>query len=237
MLGFSPLASAPLSDDGFVSISLSELLGSVTSTGAVGTVAANIVEKLDSLEAITFVSAVTVALSSKVVTGVQGVSAEGFTNSVIVQVTQPISTPVITGSVESVSIGGFEVDVSETLDSVPATVLLNQVIPRVSSTASIVGVEATGSVREVDVINTLKPLGFVALGLVNTVVTQLTEPLSDVSGQVFVGRVKVNLDAKVSTTGLTGFVTNTTQTAEVFDFEAVKETYSRKRTVYLSRVA
>ena len=122
-----------------------------------------------------------------------------------------------TGAVQTVAVTGFEIDVSEVLESVSATGAVGTVaisntatLSGVSATASvgtveakpteaITGVSATGSVGTVAISNTVTLSGVSATGAVGTLEEKPTEALTGVSATGSVGTVAIS-----NTVGLTG---------------------------------
>lgn len=135
-----------------------------------------------------------------------GVSAQGFTNGVTVPVVQPINTPAITGSIESLSIGGFEVDVSEVIPTgVSATGFASAA--QVNITEILTGVEATGQVAslsfgqfEVDVSEVILS-GVQGTGFVDAQ-PNVTEPVGSVSATTAVNGVTVPVVQPINTPAL-----------------------------------
>ena len=112
-----------------------------------------------------------------------------------------------TGAIETVSVGGFEIDISENLLSVSATGAIGSV--GVGNSATLTGVSATGSINTVKE-NVAEELGSVsATGAIGTIEPQVDEDLLSVSATGSIGTLKVNIDeslASVSATGTIGTV-------------------------------
>ena len=84
-----------------------------------------------------------------------------------------------TGAIETVSVGGFEIDISENLLSVSATGAIGSV--GVGNSATLTGVSATGSINTVKE-NVAEELGSVsATGAIGTIEPQVDEDLNSVS--------------------------------------------------------
>lgn len=231
MFGFTPLATTTLASSvsgvsaevpvtgvvatGAVSTvieNITERLSSVTATGAVGTPSINPDEVTNSVSATTAVGTVTVnvseLLASVAATGTVvtvGFDAKG--NHTLASVSA-------TGSIEPVSVGGFEVDISENLlsvsatgtvgsltvnisellNSVTATGRITNVIPSGDANQTLVGVSASGAVEavsfdgfEIDISE--KVLSVSATGTIATVKLNITEVLNSVAANTNVGSV------------------------------------------------
>ena len=147
-------------------------------------------------------------------------------------IAQGIANPVgvqATGSIAPVQVNGFEIDLTENLDSVSATGSIGTVKPNVTekitgvqataqnnsivlnATQALVGVSATGAINTVGIGNSARPTGVQATGFVNTLVEDVSEALAGVQGTTAIG--------------------SPTTTAVVTTFVATA--YSRNRTVKL----
>lgn len=198
-----------------VGIGNSVTLSGVVGTGQVNTVEDKPTELLNSVQATGQVSAV----QPNTTAGITGVEA-------------------ITGSIEPVSAGGFEIDITERITAgVEATGQSGTVQP--NTAAGLTGVEATGSLPFVQpIVSPTKELVGVSGSLVfNPAQPNVTEPVGGLSATGSTGSLTLHTTAGITSAGMTLTLNKPDQTAVVFDFESVKETYSRKRTVYLSRVA
>ena len=167
-----------------------------------------------------------IAQSARYGSGLYGTSEYG-----VVNLTASISGVSATGTIASVVAGGFEIDVTERIPTgVSATASAG--ILNVFIKVTVVGVSATGTVNTVrENINT--PItGVQATGFVNTVEEKPTEALGSVSATGFVND-NFTFSNTHSLTGVsaTGAVNTVTATGVIFDFEAVKALYDRKRTV------
>lgn len=171
------------------------------------------------------------------VSAVYGAGIYGTSEYGVVNVTAPASGVSATGAVQAVAINGFEIDISEVLNSAPATGSIGTVKPNVSElvsgvqatsavndtwsirsvkTANATGVSATGTVNgTLNFVVTIGPItGVSATGQVNTFQEITTsEPVSGVSGTLSIGTV--------------------TATGVQFNFNAVKTLYARTRTVFV----
>ena len=211
-------AVQPVAINGF-EIDISERLGSVSATGAIGTVSPNIVESITGVSA---TGAVNDAFEFSNTHSLGSVSATGAIGTLAISNTVGLTGVSGTTAVESVSAGGFEVDVSELLNSVSATVSLGTIQPVVNFVKLSPSLLVTGS------IGTVSP---------NIKEEFQENTASGVSGTASVNGVTVHTGAGITTPQLTSGLGTITETAVVFDFEAVKNLYSRKRTVILSRAA
>ena len=112
-----------------------------------------------------------------------------------------------TGAIETVSVGGFEIDISENLLSVSATGAIGSL--GVGNSKTLTGVSATGSINTVKE-NVAKELGSVtATGAIGTIEPQVDEDLLSVSATGSIGTLTVNVSetlASVSATGTIGTV-------------------------------
>lgn len=216
-------------------VNISATLSGVSATGAIGTPEPRPAEPVDSVFATGQVGTVTINLIEKV-DGVQGTTTLGqigFNNTVIIE------TGVAgTGQVEEVVAGGFEIDITERIDTgVEGTTNTPSLQPNITEKPS--GVSATGSVGDGFTFSNTTLLQSV----VGTVAEPSVEPqITEVIGGVFAtGAVSDNFTFSNSTvpTGVeaTGFAGQTTETGVLFDFQAVSALYSRRRTVYIDRAA
>jgi len=220
-------------------VNVSHVPASVVATGSVGVVSPNVKEKFVSgVEATLTVNTVQVNLKAEP-TGIQAtftVNAAGLDIRSVNRV--PISGVSATGAIEAPSAGGFEIDVTERV------------------TASLVG---TTSINTVQVNLTKVPTSVVATGAVNNSLEfSNTHNISSVSSLFTVGTVSPNIKESIVASNLaTSFVgsltlhtaagitgvsainsnNNVTTTAVVFNFEAVKNLYSKRRTVIIPRAA
>ena len=122
------------------------------------------------------------------------------------------------------SVGGFEVDVSEPLGSVSATGAITAVQPKFSFTIQVTTPTITASLGTInpnikEELGANATVGVSATGSVNTVIVHTKENLSSAPATGSIGFARSNI------------------IAVQFDFEAIKEDYSRRRTVILPRVA
>ena len=122
-----------------------------------------------------------------------------------------------TGAIQAVAAGGFEIDITERV------------------TASLAG---TGAISTVTV-NIKEALASVsATGAINASLEfSNTHSLSSVSATGHVNTVTVHVIEYASAVPATASLGTITTTAVVFDFDAVKELYSRRRTILIDRAA
>ena len=144
-----------------------------------------------------------------------------------------------TGSVAPVAAGGFEIDITESISTgVSSTGSVNTVTVNIGET--VVGVTATGAVNTVGLIAnaTFELAGVsstISLGTVTSIVIEKCEGVS--ATFAINGNLVINTTAGLSGVQSTLSLGTVVKTAEVFNFEAVKAQYSRKRCVYISRAA
>ena len=144
-----------------------------------------------------------------------------------------------TGSVAPVAAGGFEIDITESISTgVSSTGSVNTVTVNIGET--VVGVTATGAVNTVGLIanSTFELAGVsstISLGTVTSIVIEKCEGVS--ATFAINGNLVINTTAGLSGVQSTLSLGTVVKTAEVFNFEAVKAQYSRKRCVYISRAA
>ena len=197
--------------DGF-EIGLSERLNSVSATGTVNTITVNISEKISSVTSTGIATGGT--YSGKASTILTGVSATGYT--------------------EPVSAGGFEIDISENLLSVVAVGQVSgitvNIVERVDS------VTATGIVNSVGVSSTVTSGSVYATGYVNNVVEHIVERLVSVGSIASIGVVSYRLSATVIpiTPAMILHYGVPIATGILFDYESIKDSYDRSRTIYLN---
>jgi len=176
------------------------------------------------------VSAVQVNPSEKLT----GVSATFTLNGEAVSVRSvnrvPITSVALTGFVDTV-----KENVLEPVGAVSATGFSGQV--QVNVAEVLASVEATGSIGTLAFSNSFTVGSVQAQAIARRPEPKISEAVGGVSSEGFVNGVQVNTAAGISPPALVGSITATTQTAVVFNFEAVKETYSRQRTIFLPRAA
>jgi len=170
MLGFSPIAAAPLASTGEVSTPVTVIVTGVQASGAVGTVTATGIANIPvtGLEATGGVGTVTVAAAAN--TGVSGESATGNTGTVTVAGTAVITPTGIeaTGQTGTVAISG---DAIFSVTSVEATTAVGSVTVAVSIDVAVTGESATGDTGTVVITGqaNVPVTGLEATGAVGTV--------------------------------------------------------------------
>lgn len=216
---------------------ISITLTGVAATGAIGTVEDQTTERLDSVSA---TGTVQVLAQVKISERLDSVSATGTINTLHINNKFTLADVSATGTIEPVSAGGFEIDISERItDGVSATGAI-QALSQVKVSERLASVSVTGTVAAIiphaDSQITLSSVS--ATGQVNDVEDQTTERLDSVSAT---GTVQALAQVKVSealaSAPATGTIGAVTTTAVVFDFQAVREQYSRRRTVYIAEAA
>jgi hypothetical protein len=187
-------------------IDVSEVLNSVSATGAISAVQPNITEILASVSGTSSTNAVVLKANSKIT--LASVSATG-------------------------AVGTLEAKSTEILDSVSATISVN--FGRVNIAAIIGGVSATGAVgtleeKPIEVLESVS-----ATGSIGGVDVGATAKISGAAAVIFVGTVAIgNTVTPTGVVGTTA-AGQTTETGIIFDFVAVRDLYDRKRTVYIPR--
>ena len=216
---------------------ISITLTGVAATGAIGTVEDQTTERLDSVSATGTVQALA---QVKVSERLDSVSATGAINTLHINNKFTLADVFATGAIEPVSAGGFEIDISERItDGVSATGAV-QALSQVKVTEKLASVNITGTVAAIipHADSQLTLSSVFATGQVNELEEKPTERLDSVSAT---GAVQALAQVKVSETlasaPATGTIGAVTTTAVVFDFQAVREQYSRRRTVYIAEAA
>jgi hypothetical protein len=216
-------------------VNLTASISGVSATGTIASVVAGGFE-VDVTERIsTGVSATgsVGTLNVFIKVSVVGVSATGTVNTVKENINTPITGVQATGSVNTV-----EEKPTEALDSVSATGSVNNVT--VNIIEKLGSVSATGTIATLTLTGTanVTPTGVEAVGSVNTVEEKPTEVLNSVSATVFVNGnfTFSNSHALTGVQGTTALGT-IVKTAEVFNFQAVANQYSRVRTIKIPRAA
>lgn len=213
-----------------------ESLLSVSATASVGTITVNISEELGSVSGTTALTAVQPNVAEKI----GNVSATGNVGTLTVTGTAN-HTPTgvsATGTIAPVVAGGFEIDVGEALISVAATTAVGSVQPNiVEKLDSVSGAANTPFVQPV-VSPTEQLTGVSGTTGFGAAQANVTEPVESVNATVTVnGAVTLTATSNITLTGF-GMVLSlgtVNVTAVVFDFEAVKDTYSRNRLAYVER--
>jgi len=165
--------------------------------------------------------------------GVYGLASYGVVTPVV-QLTGVSATTAL----EPVSAGGFEIDITERIDSgVEGTGQVGSPA-QIKVGAGATGVEAAGSIGILEHSNTILLQSVVGTVAEPSVEPQITEVIGGVSaiGQVNGAFTHSNTHV-ITSVGMTGTAGQTTETGVLFDFEAVKSLYDRKRTIYIGRAA
>jgi len=198
----------------------------------------------------------TLSTSAQASTTLVGVSATGSVGVVIENVTE-----VLVGAEATSSIGTVQVNISEILTGVEATgasgsftfvaeanttvtgaegVVTEGVIqPSGGASQSLTGVEGTSALGTVVITATVGLAGQQVDSALGAVQVNLIEYITGVTSTGAAGTTEElgKANKTLSSVFATGSAGNTSETAVVFDFEAVKETYDRRRTIKLPRVA
>lgn len=150
--------------------------------------------------------------------------------SIQVNISEPVSSVSATTAIAPVAISGFEIDLTERVDSVSATLSSGTIKP--NWTIPISGVSATGQQNSVvinrGVIVTGVPQLVVSLG---TFEVKATESLLSVVGITQLGSIQPNIVERVSGTAGTSAAGSLTPSDAITTF--VASAYSRKRTIKL----
>tara|TARA_S200002703_G_scaffold37325_1_gene32564 strand:+ start:2090 stop:2803 length:714 start_codon:yes stop_codon:yes gene_type:complete len=215
-------------------VDISATLSGVEGTGAVGTPEPRPSEPVDSVSATGQVNTVQINLTEKV----DGVEATGTIGVLEHSNTKTLTGVEGTGEIESVVAGGFEIDITERIDSgVEATGQVGSPT-QIKVGAGATGVSATGSIGTLEHSNTTLLQSVVGTVPEPSIEPQITEVIS---GVFATGAVNDNFTFSNSTVltsvEATGVAGQTTETGVLFDFQAVREQYSRFRTVRIPRAA
>ena len=175
-----------------------------------------------------------IAQSARYGSGLYGTSEYG-----VVNLTASISGVSATGTIASVVAGGFEVDVTERISTgVSATGSINTLT--VNIIEKLESVSATGTIGTLTLTGTANVtlVGVEAVSFLNTVEDKPTEILDSVSATGFVND-NFTFSNSHALTGIQGTTALGTiiKTAEVFNFQAVANQYSRARTIKIPRAA
>lgn len=175
-----------------------------------------------------------IAQSARYGSGLYGTSEYG-----VVNLTASISGVSATGTIASVVAGGFEIDVTERISTgVSATGSINTLT--VNIIEKLESVSATGTIGTLTLTGTANVtlVGVEAVSFLNTVEDKPTEVLDSVSATVFVnGNFTFSNTHSLTGVSATSTVNTVTATGVIFDFEAVKALYDRKRTVLIEKQA
>lgn len=218
-------------------VNVSRTLTGVAGTSALGTVEAKTSEALLSVSATGAVGSVQVNLAPNI-TGVVGTFTLNGAGLDVKSVNRvPVTQNALTGSIEAVSAGGFEIDISESLGSVSATGAIGTVEAKTSE--ALLSVSATGSLGTLvlHAASSITLTGVSATGEVNELEEKPTEELGSVSATGAVNGVSTSTGAGLTSVGITGTIDDLTITAVQFDFEAVAHLYSKRRAISVPRAA
>ena len=170
-----------------------------------------------------------------------------FGSAIFGQLTPVISLTGVsgTGQIEPPEIGGFEVDIGVRLTATTVGTGSVGSIPtsQVHVGAGLTGVTATVSLGQISISSTQALFTVVGTGFVGSVGIGVTP---NITGVTATGNVTdendedsttVHVGAGLVTVTGTGVMGEVTPTAVVFDFAAVKEQYSKRRSVFVQRAA
>jgi len=212
-------------------------LTGVAGTSALGTVEPKTSEALLSVSASGAVASVQVNLAPNI-TGVVGTFTLDVSALTVKSVNRiPVTQSALTGSIEAVSAGGFEIDISESLGSVSATGAIGTVEAKTSE--ALLSVSATGSLGTLvlHAASSLTLTGVSATGEVNELEEKPTEELGSVSATGAVNGVSTSTGAGLTSVAITSIIGDPSITAVQFDYEAVAHLYSKRRAVSIPRAA
>lgn len=220
-------------------VNVSHVPASVVATGSIGVVSPNVKEEFVSgVEATLTVNTVQVNLKAEP-TGIQAiftVNAAGLDIRSVNRV--PISGVSATGAIEAPSAGGFEIDVTERVTaSLVGTTAINTVQVNLAKVPT--SVVATGAINDsLEFSNTHNIPSVSSLFTVGIVSPNIKESIvASNLATSFVGSLTLHTTAGVTGVSATNSNNNVTTTAVVFNFEAVKNLYSKRRTVIIPRAA
>jgi hypothetical protein len=220
-------------------VDVSHVPESTVALASIGVVSPNVREEfLSGVEATVAVGSVRVNLKAEP-TGVQATSTVNAAGLDIRSVnTVPVLGVVGTIQVEAPTAGGFEIDVTERVTtSLLATASISTV--KVNVAEILTSVTATGAVSsDIKLSNTYSLTGVsseFSMGVVSPNVRE--EFLSGVQAVATINAPQVNTGAGVVGVNATLVNDEVTTVAEVFNFEAVKDLYSRRRTAIVARAA
>jgi hypothetical protein len=226
-------ASALQGSVGSVTLHLTEALDSVSATTAVSAPTLNIAFTIDSVEGTNTANAVEqVAVTEKL----DSVSATFTINDSGIDIRSINRVPVTGPAAMTGAIGTVETQPTEALLSVSATGYVNSVQVNVAEVLN--SVAGTGAVNTVTVHGVTAITGVVATFATPTIQLNPDEVIfTGVQGTSAVSGVTTHVVEKLVSAAATGSLGTINTTAVVFDFNAVRTQYSRRRTVYISRVA
>jgi len=172
------------------------------------------------------------------VDAIYGIGVYGQASYGIVEPVVQVAGVTGTGAVAPVVAGGFEIDITERIDTgVEATGQVGSPT-QIKVGAGATGVEATGSIGVLEHSNTKELTGVAGTIPEPSVEPQVTEIVSGVLATGAINGTFTHSNTHVVTSvGMTGTAGQTTETGVLFDFEAVKELYDRRRTIRIGRAA
>ena len=153
-------------------------------------------------------------------------------------------TPVIsvtgvsgTGQIEPPEVGGFEVDIGIRLTATTVgTGGVGSLQPNIK--AEISGTTATVSLGQITIDAVEQISGVVGTGSVSPVGVGYAFTVTGVTSTTQVGTAtKVNVSEIIVSSSMTLSLGSVTTTAVVFNFQAVRNDYSRRRTIYIAEAA
>ena len=153
-------------------------------------------------------------------------------------------TPVIsvtgvsgTGQIEPPEVGGFEVDIGIRLTATTVgTGGVGSLQPNIK--AEISGTTATVSLGQITIDAVEQISGVVGTGSVSPVGVGYAFTVTGVTSTTQVGTAtKVNVSEIIVSSSMTLSLGSVTTTAVVFNFQAVRNDYSRRRTIYIAKAA
>lgn len=145
-----------------------------------------------------------------------------------------------TGEIEPPEIGGFEVDIGIRLTATTVGTGSVGSIPtsQVHVGAGLTGVTATVSIGQISISSTQSLFTVVGTGSVGSVGAGVTPNITGVTATGQVGSIStIHVSEIIVSAGATTTLGTVTPTAVVFDFNSVRDQYSRKRSVTIPRAA
>lgn len=145
-----------------------------------------------------------------------------------------------TGVIEPPEIGGFEVDIGVRLTATTVGTGSVGSIPtsQVHVGAGLTGVTATVSIGQISISSTQSLFTVVGTGSVGSVGAGVTPNITGVTATGQVGSIStIHVSEIIVSAGATTTLGTVTPTAVVFDFNSVRDQYSRKRSVTIPRAA
>ena len=162
-----------------------------------------------------------------------------FGSAIFGQLTPVISLTGVsgTGEIEPPEIGGFEVDIGIRLTATTVgTGSVGSLQPNIK--AEISGVTATVSLGQITIDALEEIFTVVGTGSVGSVGAGVTPNITGVTATGQVGSIStIHVSEIIVSAGATTTLGTVTPTAVVFDFNSVRDQYSRKRSVTIPRAA